>query len=253
MGENTKYLIQICVIAITNRFSIRTSFKNAINGFLSNDVILKNRKLNNKLIILQKNNSMFLNSDYWNKRYVNDDFGWDIGEISEPLKQYFNQLTNKELKILIPGAGNAYEAEYLINQEFKQVYVLDFAKQALDNIKQRVPQIHKQQLIEQDFFEHQGSYDLIIEQTFFCAIHPTLRKNYVNQMHQLLKPNGKLVGLLFNDVLNTDKPPFGGSIEEYHALFSEKFHIKKMELCYNSIKPRENRELFINLQKINVN
>ena len=30
-------------------------------------------------------------------------------------------------------------------------------------------------------------------------------------MNQLLKPNGKLVGLMFNVPLNKDKPPFGGN------------------------------------------
>ncbi|HXH19987.1 MAG TPA: hypothetical protein VNJ07_12995 [Chitinophagales bacterium] len=30
-------------------------------------------------------------------------------------------------------------------------------------------------LIHRDFFKHQGRYDLIIEQTFFCAINPKPR------------------------------------------------------------------------------
>jgi hypothetical protein len=68
-------------------------------------------------------------------------------------------------------------------------------------------------------------------------------------MCSLLTPNGKLVGLLFNDVLNADKPPFGGNREEYQTLFSDTFDIKKMEPCNNSIKPREGRELFVMMQK----
>jgi hypothetical protein len=54
-----------------------------------------------------------LTKQYWNNRYVTDDFSWDIGDVSLPLKTYIEQLNNKELKILIPGAGNAYEAEFL--------------------------------------------------------------------------------------------------------------------------------------------
>jgi thiopurine S-methyltransferase len=69
-------------------------------------------------------------------------------------------------------------------------------------------------------------------------------------MNELLNPGGKLVGLLFNDKLNTDKPPFGGTEEEYLNYFEKYFKIKTFEPCYNSIKPRAGRELFINLEKI---
>jgi len=189
-----------------------------------------------------------LSDEFWNNRYKTNDFGWDIGDVSEPLKKYIDQLGNKELKVLIPGAGNAYEAELLFKLGFKNVYVLDFAEAPLQNIKKRLPEFPNNQLIQQDFFEHIGQYDLIIEQTFFCAINPTLRSNYVRHMRELLAPNGKLVGLMFNDVLNTDKPPFGGNKEEYQKLFADTFDIKTMEPCYNSIKPREGRELFVMMQ-----
>ena len=49
-----------------------------------------------------------------------------------------------------------------------------------------------------DFFAHKGKYDLIIEQTFFCALPPTMRQKFVWKMHQLLADEGKLAGLLFN-------------------------------------------------------
>jgi len=189
-----------------------------------------------------------LSNDFWNNRYKTNDFGWDIGDVSEPLKKYIEQVDNKELKILIPGAGNAYEAEFLFKLGFKNVYVLDFAEAPLKNIKKRLPEFPNHQLIQQDFFAHKGQYDLIIEQTFFCAIDPILRSKYVQQMHELLAPNGKLVGLMFNDALNADKPPFGGNKEEYQKLFEDTFDIKKMEPCYNSIKPREGRELFVMIQ-----
>lgn len=189
-----------------------------------------------------------LTDNYWNERYLTDDFGWDLGEVSTPLKHYIEQLNNKDLKILIPGAGNSYEAEYLFKLGFKNIYVLDFAEAPLLNIKKRIADFPSHQLIQQDFFEHKGQYDLILEQTFFCAINPDLRKKYAEHMKALLKPTGKLVGLLFNDVLNTDKPPFGGNTAEYQTLFSPLFDIQKMETAYNSIKPREGRELFVVMQ-----
>ena len=54
---------------------------------------------------------------------------------------------------------------------------------------------------------------------------------------------------MFNKDFGNPFPPFGGNIEEYKSLFSEKFEIKKLENCYNSIKPRQNTEVFINFTK----
>ncbi|MBK7695410.1 MAG: hypothetical protein IPI30_14125 [Saprospiraceae bacterium] len=85
----------------------------------------------------------------------------------------------------------------------------------------------------EDFFKHNGSYDLILEQTFFCAIDPTLRKNYAEHCHKLLKPGGKLVGLLFNKIFDAPGPPFGGTEKEYRVIFKELFNIHTMEPCRN--------------------
>lgn len=193
---------------------------------------------------------MNLDNQYWNNRYLENEFSWDLGEISEPIKTYFNQLTDKDLKILIPGAGNAYEAEYLFNKGFKNIYVLDFAEAPINLFKKRNPLFNAENLVCENFFDHKGQYDLIIEQTFFCAINPELRKKYAEHMHRLLKPKGKLVGLLFNDVLNTNHPPFGGNKTEYLPYFQNLFKLNTFEPSYNSIKPRAGRELFINFEKV---
>ncbi|MDQ3191635.1 MAG: TPMT family class I SAM-dependent methyltransferase [Bacteroidota bacterium] len=187
---------------------------------------------------------MELNRDFWNSRYKSFDTGWDIGEVSTPLKNYFDQLKDKSLRILIPGSGNAYEAEYLFHNGFKNVFLLDFSTLALENFNKRVSDFPKEQLICQDFFEHKNTYDLIVEQTFFCAINPELRKNYVEKTWELLSSQGKIAGLLFNDPLNSEKPPFGGSKEEYEKLFKSKFEVLKLEIACNSITPRAGRELF---------
>lgn len=192
---------------------------------------------------------MELTATGWNDRYLTQSTGWDIGDISTPLKEYFKQLEDKQLKILIPGAGNAYEAEFLFNNGFKQVFILDWASAPLKNIKQRIPGIPDEQLIKQDFFEQEGQYDLIIEQTFFCAIHPQFRQRYAEKVHSLLKPGGKLVGLLFNVPLNKEHPPFGGNKEEYLNYFEPLFDIKHFHVAYNSIAPRQGRELFIHLTR----
>ncbi|WP_242086847.1 TPMT family class I SAM-dependent methyltransferase [Aestuariivivens sediminis] len=192
---------------------------------------------------------MDLSESFWNNRYINHDIGWDLGQISPPLKSYFNQLTNKNLNILIPGGGNSYEAEYLFNNGFKNTSVIDLSGAALKSIKNRVPQFPVSQLIHGNYFDLTGRYDLIIEQTFFCAIDPKLRSRYAQKANALLVSNGKLVGILFDAPLNMDKPPFGGNREEYLDYFSPYFKIDIFEACHNSIESRLGKELFIKLIK----
>lgn len=193
---------------------------------------------------------MNLSEKYWDTRYKNKDVGWDLGEVSPPLKAYFDQLTNKSQKILIPGGGNSYEAEYLYQHGFTQVYVADVSKTALSNIKNRVPAFPAANLIHQNFFDINMSFDLIIEQTFFCAILPELRAKYAKKAQSLLKPNGKIVGLLFNSPLNNDKPPFGGDKKEYLNYFIPYFNIEVMENCYNSTKTRSRKRIIHQFEEI---
>lgn len=189
---------------------------------------------------------MSLDSNSWNQRYLSKNTGWDIGYVSTPLKEYFDQLKNKNLRILIPGCGNSHEAEYLFSIGFQNVYVLDFSKKAINNFSSRVPRFPKDNLLCEDFFNISGNYDLIIEQTFFCAINKSKRFEYVNKIHSLLNKNGRLVGLLFNGPMNDDHPPFGGSIAEYKKLFSSLFDLKIIQSSKNSISSRNGKELFIN-------
>ena len=190
-----------------------------------------------------------MNENYWESRYQNNQTGWDMHQVSPPLKNYVDQIENKNLEILIPGAGNAYEAEYLLSMGFKKVYVADIAQTPLHNLKKRVPSFPKDQLLHTNFFDIKLKFDLILEQTFFCALLPELRSEYVKKVYQLLKPNGKIVGLFFFFLFTNDGPPFGGSKEEYFSYFKESFKIQTLERCYNSHPKRQGKELFFNFKK----
>ena len=121
--------------------------------------------------------------------------------------------------------------------------------QWVDKLKDKYKSNPHINIILGDFFEHEGAYDLIIEQTFFCAISPTLREKYVAKMKALLAPNGKLIGLLFDRTFEQEGPPFGGSKSEYISLFENNFNLKYFDKCYNSFIKRKDNELFISLVK----
>lgn len=189
-----------------------------------------------------------LNEAYWSKRYKNKETGWDVGSPSTPLKEYIDQLENKNIKILIPGCGNAYEAQYLFENGFKNVFVIDLSPIPLQNLKERVPDFPDNQLLEGDFFELADQFDLILEQTMFCAIDPKLRLDYAKKTSELLNENGELAGVLFNREFEGG-PPFGGNLKEYLGYFSACFENVKIEQCHNSIKPRKGKEFFIICKK----
>ena len=193
-----------------------------------------------------------LDQTYWNNQYQANATGWDLGQVSPPIKTYIDTIENKEVKILIPGCGNAYEAEYLIQQGFTNITVIDIAPSLVENLKQRFSNNKNIRVVLGDFFEHHGTYDYIIEQTFFCALPPTMRQKYVWKMHQLLSDYGKLIGLLFNREFEIS-PPFGGNIKEYEPLFYKAFTFNSISLAGNSIPSRANAELFFEFQKNELN
>ena len=193
--------------------------------------------------------SNILGEDYWTFRYQHNSIGWDVGEVTHPIKQYLDQIDNYWLKLLVPGAGNGYEAQYALEKGFLNTNILDISSYPLEKFQLKHSGFPKDQIHHEDFFDHDGRYDLIIEQTFFCALQPTLRPEYVKKMGSLLNPGGKLVGLLFNRHFEKPGPPFGGRLEDYRKLFEKEFNILKMEECYNSILPRQGQELFFILQK----
>lgn len=193
-----------------------------------------------------------LNECFWSSRYQNGFTGWDIGYPSPPLYQYLCQLHTKSLSILVPGAGNAYEIAEAWNLGFLNIHLLDISHLPIIKFLEKNRSFPKNQVFHQDFFEHQGSYDLILEQTFFCALDPRLRHKYVVKMHELLRPGGRLVGVLFDRIFNFEGPPFGGNQQEYQAYFESYFSLETFEPCYNSIPERAGSELFINLRKLDI-
>lgn len=194
---------------------------------------------------------MNLSADYWRERWSANQTGWDIGHpnhglVAEVIKQF-----PKSTKILIPGAGSGYEAEALWESGYLNTYVCDWAPEAIERLRtsevlaKAIPNKEEAQarLIVADFFALTDSYDLILEQTFFCAIDPSQRERYVAQAAHLLKPIGKWLGILFDCHFPTSGPPFGGDAAAYMELFSKHFEVRSLERFKESIKPRQGKEL----------
>ena len=205
--------------------------------------------LNKDEHIKEANSDCCLDQNYWEQRWKSGNTGWDIGHPSVALEEYIKQYTKKDAQILIPGCGSAYEAEVLLSLSFTNIHLLDISPKIVKKVQEKFSESPQIKVICGDYFNHHDLYDLIIEQTFFCALSPSLRNKYVTHTYNILKPEGRVIGLLFNKQFDQSGPPYGGSEEEYRKLFSPYFKIQTMEVCYNSISPRQNSELFINLIK----
>jgi len=190
-----------------------------------------------------------LNADFWNHRWKSGLTGWDIGYASPPLVEYMSQYEDKSVSILIPGCGNSYEAENLLSKGFDNITLIDISEELTNRLRERFKKTPQVKVIYEDFFNHVGQYDLILEQTFFCAQILERREEYVRHVASLLKKGGRLVGVLFNVDFGKEGPPFGGDENEYRKLFSDLFDIRVMSPCYNSIPPRAGSELFVVMVK----
>lgn len=186
--------------------------------------------------------------EYWDNRYLNNETGWDLQQLSPPLKSYIDSIENKDLKILIPGCGNAYEAEYLLSKGFKNVTLIDFSGVVTKKLKEKL-EGQPINIVHENFFDHDGKYDLILEQTFFCALQPALRENYVKKCYELLNDGGRIAGVLFNKRFTDSEPPFTATDEEYQKYFEPAFTFLKYENCNNSIPPRMGFEAIFEFQK----
>jgi len=194
---------------------------------------------------------MNLNAQYWQQRWSKQQTGWDIGHPNHGLIAEVEARFSKTTKILIPGAGRGHEAEALWAAGYLRTYVCDWAPEAFeglassDVLAKAITDKEQAQsrLIVSDFFTLTDSFDLILEQTFFCAINPELRERYVEQAATLLKPVGKWMGILFDCHFPTAGPPFGGNAASYRKLFSNYFDIRHLERFSGSIEPRKGKEL----------
>jgi len=193
-----------------------------------------------------------LDKNYWDSQYINHTTGWDLGEVSPALVHFINQIQNKNKRILIPGCGNAYEAEYLYNNGFKNITLIDISPTLTQILREKFHGKPEITIIEGDFFALKQTFDIILEQTFFCALPPFLREKYVYKMFHLLNKNGVLCGVLFNREFEKS-PPFGGNKPLYEQLFTAAFHFDIFEECQYSATPRSGSELSFHFTKKETN
>ncbi|MBC8345475.1 MAG: methyltransferase domain-containing protein [Candidatus Marinimicrobia bacterium] len=194
------------------------------------------------------------NSQLWEDKYLADSLGWDLGGPTPIFSQMASDLNPG--KICIVGCGRGHDAIFFAQNGF-DVTAVDFAPSAIVALKSLAKSAQvKINTVEDDIFslplKYENTFDYMIEQTCFCAIDPTRRKDYENMAKSILKPGGQLIGLWFplDKTMEEGGPPYATSIVEVKSIFDLGWKIVKEEFPDLSIKPRKGREKLIIFQKV---
>ena len=181
----------------------------------------------------------------WQRHYEENDLGWDLGQVAPPFVKLWQEEKLPLGKVLVPGCGRGHEVVFLAENGF-DVTAIDFSSGAVTHLKNALKKRNLEgRILHQDFFSldesHEGVYDLVLEQTFFCAISPKQRRDYVLNISRILKPGGILVGLFYH----TDEqggPPYNTTREDIEMHFSKNFEIQELDKTSLSAEQRKDKE-----------
>jgi SAM-dependent methyltransferase len=187
-----------------------------------------------------------LNLDFWEHRYQEGTPRWDLGQPAPPLVHLLAQ--NDTLvpgKIAVLGCGHGHDALLFARHGFDVVGV-DFAPSAIATAQQAAQRAGlPAQFLQRNLFdllpEYAQQFDYVLEHTCFCALEPEWRDRYVELVHQLLKPQGKLIGLFFTHS-RPGGPPYGSTAEELDERFSRCLQRLSLVPVVDSVPSRQHEE-----------
>ncbi len=135
--------------------------------------------------------------EFWEKRFQAGDTPWDRGTANPQLGLWLASGTLKPCRILVPGCGSGHEVAVLAAASF-EVTALDYAPAAIERARKQLDTAGlKATLIEADVLAWKPvrAFDAIYEQTCLCALYPDQWRDYADQLHRWLTPDGKMYAL----------------------------------------------------------
>lgn len=185
--------------------------------------------------------------DFWSPLYRAGDTRFDKGRIAPPIARMAHDGDIPRGRVLVPGGGRGHDALALAQLGFA-VTVVDIAPEACTAAAEAARalgvrlEVRCEDALVDTLAARRGAFDAIIEHTFFCAIEPVRRPEYVDACAELLRPGGVLAGLFF--VLGRPGgPPFDVTEQEIRGLFGARFALERLRPAPDSFPERLGREL----------
>lgn len=164
--------------------------------------------------------------DFWRDRYQSQNTPWDLGAASPHFTRWLQHWDPEQFpvgRMAVLGCGRGHDAALFAQAGFDTVG-FDYAPEAIAEAQRLYPNLG--QFIQADIFALPqapspwgASFDYVLEHTCFCAIPPARRIDYANTVHHLLKPNGYLIGIFWENG-EADGPPFNTTEAEAHQFFN---------------------------------
>lgn len=179
-------------------------------------------------------------AQYWERRFLAEDTPWQLSGATPMLEKGLSTLKSLAIsprvggKVLCPGAGRGADAIRLAKMGY-EVIAVDWSDTAVAQMRREAEvalggSAENLQIYHADFFGVKPeSVDIVFEHTFYCAIDPSRRADYVEQVAQWLEPGGILFGNFFvrslGGLCDTGQkgPPFFSSEEELKQVLACKF------------------------------
>ena len=184
---------------------------------------------------------------FWSALYRTGDTRFDKGQVAPPIARMARDGDLPRGRVLVPGGGRGHDALALAGLGF-EVTVVDLAPEACEAAAAAARalglrlEVRCEDVLVDTAAARPGTFDAIVEHTFFCAIDPVRRPDYVEACAELLRPGGVLAGLFF--VLGRPGgPPFDVTEREVRSLFGDRFDLERLRPATDSFPDRLGREL----------
>ncbi|XOV73367.1 MAG: methyltransferase domain-containing protein [Verrucomicrobiota bacterium] len=167
--------------------------------------------------------------DHWETCYQKKETPWDKGEASPGLVDFL--VDNSELKkgtVCVPGCGIGHDVLAWASKGFEASGV-DIAPSAVERAREHASgKAHACSFHLGNFLNEspESPFDWVFEHTFYCAIQPDQRNDYLQAMLRWIKPGGSLLAVHYL-IPDEDGPPFGTTRDEVFQRFSPHFELKK--------------------------
>ena len=192
---------------------------------------------------------------FWEAADQEQRAGWDLGMPAPPFVELLaGPAAPPPGRLLVPGCGRGHDALLFARAGFEVVGV-DFAPSAIAAARALAAAEASGlalEFVEADLFtldaRWPAGFDYVVEHTCFCAIDPARRPEYVQVVHDLLRPGGELIALFYAH-RRGGGPPYPTTAAEVRTLFAPRFTIETLTVATNSVPRRQGEELFGRLRR----